>query len=72
MAKTMRVPLISSNTLPAAPSGPAYVAGVLRQAGHEVAAYESLFANDLRRENLTVRDEFQPDVVGISIRGVVI
>lgn len=29
----MKVLIISSNTLPASPSGPAYVAGAVRQAG---------------------------------------
>ena len=43
----MKVLIISSNSLPAAPSGPVYVAGVVRQAGHEVQIYERLFANDL-------------------------
>jgi hypothetical protein len=65
---TMKVLLISSNTLPASPSGPAYVAGAVRQAGHEVSAYESLFAVDLPAELAAKSDEFRPDVVGLSIR----
>jgi len=64
----MRVLIISSNTLPASPSGPAYVAGAVRQAGHEVDVYESLFAKDLKSELGAKVDAFQPDVVGISIR----
>lgn len=64
----MKVLLISSNTLPASPSGPAYVAGAVRQAGHEVSVYESLFALDLPVELATRLTEFRPDVVGISIR----
>ncbi len=64
----MRVLIISSNTLPASPSGPAYIAGALRQAGHIVNVYESLFAVDLAGELATQLDAFQPDVVGISIR----
>ena len=64
----MRVLIISSNTLPASPSGPAYVAGAVRQAGHDVDVYESLFASDLAGELATRLDRFQPDVVGLSIR----
>lgn len=64
----MKVLLISSNTLPASPSGPAYVAGAVRQAGHVVDVYESLFAADLTTELVAKLKEFEPDVVGISIR----
>jgi len=64
----MKVLIISSNSLPAAPSGPVYVAGAARQAGHEVQIYERLFANDLASELTAKLSEFQPDVVGISIR----
>ncbi len=64
----MKVLIISSNTLPASPSGPAYVAGAVRQAGHDVDVYESLFASDLPGELAARFDRFQPDVVGISIR----
>src|SRR5512133_1899948 len=65
---TMKVLLVSSNTLPASPSGPAYVAGALREAGHTVEVYESLFAVDLASELAAKLDRFQPDVVGVSIR----
>lgn len=54
--------------MPASPSGPAYVAGALLQAGHDVAVYESLFAVDLAAELSAVLLLFQPEVVGISIR----
>jgi radical SAM superfamily enzyme YgiQ (UPF0313 family) len=64
----MKVLIISSNTLPAAPTGPAYVAGAARQAGHEVQIYERLFTNDLDDELATRLEDFQPDVVGVSIR----
>ncbi|HVN55388.1 MAG TPA: radical SAM protein [Anaerolineaceae bacterium] len=64
----MKVLVISSNTLPASPSGPAYVAGALRRAGHEVEVYESLFATDLRAELTGKLKAFQPDVAGVSIR----
>jgi radical SAM superfamily enzyme YgiQ (UPF0313 family) len=64
----MRVLIISSNSLPAAPTGPVYVAGAARQAGHEVRIFERLFATNLEAELPAVLDNFQPDVVGISIR----
>jgi hypothetical protein len=64
----MKILLISSNTLPAAPSGPAYVAGAVHQAGHEVRVFERLFANNLDDELAAVLLEFQPDVIGLSIR----
>src|SRR5512146_2494860 len=64
----MKVLMISSNTLPASPSGPVYVAGAVRQAGHEVQIYERLFADDLAGELTAKLRDFQPDVVGISIR----
>ena len=64
----MKVLIISSNTLPAAPTGPVYVAGAVREAGHDVQIYERLFANDLESELISVLVGFQPDVIGISIR----
>jgi radical SAM superfamily enzyme YgiQ (UPF0313 family) len=64
----VKVLIVSTNTLPASPSGPAYVAGAVRQAGHQVATFETLFAADLAGELKARLDEFQPDVVGVSIR----
>jgi radical SAM superfamily enzyme YgiQ (UPF0313 family) len=64
----MKVLIISSNSLPAAPTGPVYVAGAVRKAGHEVQIYERLFADDLEGELTTVLADFHPDVVGVSIR----
>ena len=64
----MKILIISSNSLPAAPTGPVYVAGAVREAGHEVRIYERLFANNLEGELATVLADFQPDVIGISIR----
>ena len=43
----MKVLTISANTLPSAPSGPAYVAGAALAAGHKVEVFETLFAQDL-------------------------
>src|SRR5512139_1322316 len=64
----MRVLMISTNTLPASPSGPAYVAGAVRQAGHSVDVFECLFAADLDKELAAKLAEYQPEVVGIPIR----
>jgi radical SAM superfamily enzyme YgiQ (UPF0313 family) len=64
----MKVLIISSNTLSASPSGPVYLAGAVRQAGHDVQIFERLFAVDLAHELSKKLKEFDPDVVGISIR----
>lgn len=64
----MRVFIVSTNTLPAAPTGPAYVAGAVRAAGHSVEVYDCLLAVDLPSELGTALQRFQPDVVGVSIR----
>ena len=64
----MKVLIISANTLPAAPSGPVYVAGAVRQAGHAVQIYERLFAGDLASELTNKISDFHPDVIGISVR----
>jgi radical SAM superfamily enzyme YgiQ (UPF0313 family) len=64
----MKILIISSNVLPAAPTGPVYVAGALRQAGHDVQIYERMFAVDLTAELTAKLGDFQPDVIGISIR----
>jgi radical SAM superfamily enzyme YgiQ (UPF0313 family) len=65
---TMKVLIISANTLPAAPTGPVYVAGAVRQAGHEVQIFERLFADKLEAELSDQLEKFQPDVIGVSIR----
>ena len=64
----MRILIVSTNTLPAAPSGPAYVAGAVRQAGHTVEVFDSLLAANLPQELGETLQRFQPDVVGVSIR----
>jgi len=64
----MKVLIISANTLPASPSGPAYIAGAALEAGHTVEVFEALFAQDLIGELETQIANFHPDVVGISIR----
>jgi len=64
----MKVLIISANTLPASPSGPAYIAGAALEAGHTVEVFEALFAQDLVGELESQISDFSPDVVGISIR----
>jgi hypothetical protein len=64
----MRVLIISANTLPSAPAGPAYVAGAALEAGHTVEVFECLFAQDLLGELEDHVIRFDPDVIGISIR----
>ncbi|KAA3646730.1 MAG: hypothetical protein DWQ07_11035 [Chloroflexi bacterium] len=64
----MKVLIVSANTLPAAPSGPAYAAGAALKEGHTVKVFEALFAQDLTGELKKEIITFAPDVVGISIR----
>jgi radical SAM superfamily enzyme YgiQ (UPF0313 family) len=64
----MKVLIISANTLPSAPAGPAYVAGAALKAGHTVKVFECLFAQDLLGELEDHVTRFDPDVIGISIR----
>jgi len=64
----MKVLIVSANTLPASPTGPAYVAGAALRAGHTVEVFECLFAHDLPADLKAQIVRFQPDVVGVSIR----
>ena len=58
----MKVLIISANTLPASPSGPAYVAGAALNAGHTVEVFECLFAEDLVGELEEQITRFDPDL----------
>lgn len=64
----MKVLIISTNSLAAAPTGPAYIAGAAMRAGHTVEVFECLFAQDMPAELKARIAQFQPDVIGISIR----
>jgi len=64
----MKVLIISANILPSSPSGPAYVAGAARRAGHTVEVFECLFAKDLVSEVEERVNRFKPDVIGVSLR----
>lgn len=64
----MKILIISVTALPISPSGPAYIAGAARHAGHTVEIFDCLFAQDpvhALEEHIT---RFDPDVIGISIR----
>jgi hypothetical protein len=62
MGEKMKVLIISSNTLNVTPTGPVYVAGSVRQAGHTVQIFERLFPNDLEGELTTRLEDFQPNI----------
>jgi radical SAM superfamily enzyme YgiQ (UPF0313 family) len=66
----MKVLSISANTFAFSPSGPAYIAGAVRDAGHTVDVFDCLVASEPLRELETHLNRFQPDVIGISIRTV--
>lgn len=66
----MNVLIVSANKFNFSPSGPAYIAGAARDAGHTVQVFDCLFAKDTNQELAACLDSFQPDVVGISIRTV--
>jgi radical SAM superfamily enzyme YgiQ (UPF0313 family) len=66
----MRVLIISANTFSCSPSGPAYVAGAARDAGHTVEVFDCMFAQDPMRELKEHVARLEPDVVGISIKSV--
>jgi hypothetical protein len=66
----VKVLIVSSNTPPAAPAGPAYVAGALRAAGHTVDVYENLLTDDWPHALPAKLRDFQPDAIGFSIRVV--
>lgn len=66
----MKVLIVSTNTMPASPAGPAYIAGAVREAGHSVSVFDCLLAADVTQELETCISGFDPDVIGISIRTV--
>jgi len=64
----MKVLIISANTLPASPTGPAYIAGAALAAGHQVEVFETLFSTDVAGDLTAHIQRFEPEVIGISIR----
>jgi len=70
----MRVLLISANTermnLLPLPLGPAMVAAASRQAGHDVVLRNLMFEGDTKSAIQDCIAEFQPEVIGISVRNI--
>ncbi len=64
----MKILIISANTLPASPAGPAYMAGAALRGGHTVEVFETLFSTDVVNDIDEHVRQFNPDVIGISIR----
>ena len=70
----MRVMLVYSNRTrilePAPPIGLSYVATAARRAGHDVRFVDLMISRDPDAELRNVLREFQPDVVGFSVRNI--
>ena len=70
----MRVLIISENrcrdNLVPYPLGPAYVAGAARAAGHEVAGLDLMLSSDPAADVERAVRDFDPQVVGLSIRNI--
>lgn len=70
----MRVMLVYSNRTrimePAPPIGLSYVATATRQAGHEVRFVDLMVSRDPDAELKRALHEFQPEVVGFSVRNI--
>ncbi len=70
----MRVLLISANTetinMPVLPLGLACVAGATQAAGHDVKVVDLLGQEDARATLEAAIREFQPEVIGISVRNI--
>lgn len=63
----MNVLIISANTLPMSPLGAAYIAGSALEAGHGVAVFDCLLDQGDENRFLACLEQFEPDVVGLSI-----
>ncbi len=63
----MKVLVISGNTLPMSPTGAALVAGMARDAGHEVRVFDCLTASDPVPALAGILARFEPDLVPLSI-----
>lgn len=70
----MRILLIAVNQekhpYPVQPIGAIYIAAALNEKGHEVRFLDLNFVENFTREIALVIDEFQPSVIGISMRNV--
>lgn len=68
----MKVLIVSANFLsikylPMSPSGAAYIAGAAIKAGHDVNIFDCYVAGDLNKKLKEKLNQFNPDVVAISI-----
>ena len=70
----MKVLLVSENRLTTLvapfPLGLAFVAGSLRDSGHETAVLDLMFLDNWQKKLHDVLNEFRPDVTGLSIRNI--
>lgn len=70
----MRVMLVYTNRTrvlePAPPIGASYIASATRNAGHDVRFVDLMMSRDPTAELATAVREFEPDVVGFSIRNI--
>ncbi|WPD21010.1 MAG: lipid biosynthesis B12-binding/radical SAM protein [Candidatus Electrothrix scaldis] len=68
----MNILLINSNMLipPITPLGLAYVAAAVREAGHNVKLVDLNFSVNYKSDISNAVSEYQPDVIGISIRNI--
>ena len=70
----MNVLLVSVNRekmpAPVFPLGVAYIAKALRDAGHSVKTVDLCFSQDARRELEEVAQQFEPGVIGFSLRNL--
>lgn len=70
----MRILLISANRermpYPVAPLGLAYIAGALKEEGHDVRAVDLCFSSDLHGDLVQILNDFAPDLIGISLRNL--
>ena len=66
----MKILIITGTFIPMSPSGPAYIAGAVRESGREVEVFDCLFADDLIGGLEEKLSAFGPDVVGLSITTV--
>lgn len=70
----MRVLLISENqcreNLIPYPLGTAWIAAVVRAAGHEVAGLDLMFSEDIAADTASSVAGFRPDCVGVSVRNI--
>lgn len=70
----MRILLISVNRermpYPVAPLGLAYIAGALKQAGHDVRAVDLCFSTAIEDDLTQIVEDSHPDAIGISLRNL--